>query len=183
METEKVDYAIGDWVIHCQYGVGQIKAIEDKPIFDGKKGRKEFFRVSTNNGEFWFPASDDQNARVRAVATPRQFKRSLQVLRQPPKLEDAEKGELREKISAIYSNVALAPMVELIRELFARNKVKNISVDEERALNKFTKHLIMEYAQVMDVELDIAREKLYSALERNERDANEKFFFGHRNSI
>ncbi len=179
MDTENLVYSITDWVVHCQYGVGQIVALENKPIFDGKKGRKDFFRVLTKNGVFWFPATGIDNERVRAIATPRQFKRTLEVLQRPPQLVEAEKGELREKISVIYSNAALAPMVELARELFARNKVKNISVDEERALSKFTKQMIMEYAQIMGVEIEVARKKLHSFLRKSERDANEKFFLAY----
>ena len=49
-------FTTGDWVVHLYYGVGQIKAIEEKPI-DGEK--QDCYKVKTKNSTFWFPTIDE----------------------------------------------------------------------------------------------------------------------------
>lgn len=178
MGSMRREFSVGDWVIHCRYGVGQITAVEERPLYDGTKRRRRCFKVETQNGEFWFPIDNNDNPRIRSIATPNKFQRALRNLRRPPQNINAHKSEFRKKISEVRSNVSLAPMICLARDLFARNQLKKLSVDEDRALNKFTEHLIMEYAVSYGIEIGEARSKLFSMLRESDREVNEKFFFG-----
>lgn len=178
MGSIRREYSIGDWVIHCQYGVGQIIAIEERPFYDGKKRRRSCYKVATQKGEFWFLLDNNDNPRVRSIASPKRLLRVLRKLRRPPQDIEAHKSEFKKKISKVRSDVSLSPMVCLVRDLFARNQVKNLSVDEDRALNKFTEHLIMEYAVSMEMDIGLARSQLHTMIRESDRKANHKFFFG-----
>ena len=63
MEQE-IQYSIGEWVVHSQYGVGQIKKTEVMP-FHGEQ--TECFRVQVKDGAFWFPTNTSENPRIRPV--------------------------------------------------------------------------------------------------------------------
>ena len=54
-------FAVGDWIVHKWYGIGQIKKIEKKPI-EGEKVR--VFNVAIEDGAFFVPVNDEDNPRV-----------------------------------------------------------------------------------------------------------------------
>jgi|SaaInl7_200m_RNA_FD_contig_61_627124_length_1442_multi_6_in_0_out_0_1 RNA polymerase-interacting CarD/CdnL/TRCF family regulator len=178
MASQADQYSIGKWVVHCRYGVGQITAIEDKPFYDGENRKRSCYKVETNNGDFWFSADQSDNPRIRTIATPRQFRLVLKKLKKPPQHLEADKSVLKQMITQLRTNVELEPMVGLVRELFARNQIKTLSTDEDQALNKYTKHLTMEYAVSFEMDVRAAKSELLSMLRASDREAGEKFFFG-----
>ena len=71
-------YTIDDWVVHTHYGVGQIKRIEVKPIHGEDT---KCFKVTTKDGTFWFPTTDDDNPRIRPVASKEIIHKVVKTLR------------------------------------------------------------------------------------------------------
>ncbi len=175
-------YAISDWVVHCSYGVGQITAIEEKPLYDGEVCRRDCYRVETTDGVYWFPVDQTDNQRIRLIATPRQLRRVLHVLKQPAESDEVQKPELKAKISRVRSNAALEPVVCLLQELFALNRERKLNLEEERTLKRLTKHLIVEYARSMEIKMAAARSMVFKMLSESDREANRKFFFGLNSS-
>jgi len=182
MASQAAQYSIGDWVVHCQYGVGQIMAREEKPLYDGTDRKQSCYKVETDDGEFWFPADQSQNPRIRAIASQPKFRKVLKKLRDKPQHLDADKFVIKQQITQLSDNAELETMVQLVRELLARNQIKTLNTDEDRALNKFSKHLTMEYAVIMGLEVDVAKSDLLAMLHSSDRIAGEKFFYGLGNS-
>ena len=58
MEQE-IQYSIGEWIVHSQHGVGQIKKIETMPLH-GKQ--TECFKVQVKGGTFWFPTNSTETS-------------------------------------------------------------------------------------------------------------------------
>lgn len=182
MSSSDREYSVGDWIVHCRYGVGKVIGIEQKPIYDGKKTRKECYKVETDDGNYWFAIEQRDNPRVRPLSSLRVLRRALKALNEPPQFMDASKSEIKQRISMVNSNAELEPLIQLVRELFARNQHNNLNVDEDRALAKYTKHLISEYSISAGIEVTDARKELYAMLNDSNQGINEKYFFGLGNS-
>ena len=89
MEQNAQQYSIGQWVVHSQYGVGQIKQIERVPLHGNMEEKEKCFTVQTKEGVFWFPVNQNDNPRVRPITSEKKFKEALETLQEPP--EDIER--------------------------------------------------------------------------------------------
>ena len=74
MEQNAQQYSIGQWVVHSQYGVGQIKQIERVPLHGNMEEKEKCFTVQTKEGVFWFPVNQNDNPRVRPITSEKKFK-------------------------------------------------------------------------------------------------------------
>ena len=55
MSTSQDTFSKGDWIVHANYGIGQIKAKETKVL---EQEKQAFYRVKTFDGVYWLPALD-----------------------------------------------------------------------------------------------------------------------------
>ena len=145
-------YDIGQWVVHCRYGVGQIKKIESIPLHGDTQTKELCFQVQTRDGIFWFPVEPQENPRVRPVVTKRKLVTSLETLKEPPEDTDAHHNELRIRINNAQTDVSMKTTIRLIRDLSARNAIKKLNILEERTLRRHTNRLVREWALCMDVD-------------------------------
>jgi RNA polymerase-interacting CarD/CdnL/TRCF family regulator len=152
MSEGNQSYDIGQWVVHSQYGVGQIKQIEKMPLHGDIKTKQKCFQVQTQNGIFWFPVEQKNNPRLRPITTQEKLTRSLKVLQEPPEDTDAHHNILKGRINEAQKDGSLKTSIELVRDLSARNTIKKLNILEERALKLHTERLIREWSLCMDLD-------------------------------
>ena len=113
-------FKVGDWLIHINYGVGQIVGVEEKSLYGEKK---LFYRVCAqeNNGVFWVPIDQaTENERIRPLVTRNRLQEALALLQKPPRAMSEENKIRKERIFTARSNGRLLPIARLIRDLSAR---------------------------------------------------------------
>ena len=163
METN-ILYSVGDWVVHKLYGVGQIKGVEARPIHGESM---KCFRVKTKDSTFWFPATDDENPRIRPVASEKIIERVIKTLRRKASSLDTDRKYWKEQISEVQSGGDLISISKLIRDLSAQQVLRKLNQSEERALDYFRERLLREWAAIMRVDVKQIQPKLNAYIQES----------------
>ncbi|MBU1662619.1 MAG: hypothetical protein KKD28_14235 [Chloroflexi bacterium] len=176
MTETRLQYSIGDWVVHRQYGVGQVKKIEVKPI-QGEQAK--CFKVKTKDCLFWFPINKPNNPRVRRVASQEVVQKAIQVLRNKPCQLDTDKKHLKGQIDHVQSDGDVLAISKLIRDLSAQQAIRKLNHSEENALGRFKERLLREWAASMQIKVEKIRPILHAYLQESKSkimidDSNEK---------
>ncbi|MFQ5943236.1 MAG: CarD family transcriptional regulator [Anaerolineales bacterium] len=155
-------YSKGDWLVHPSYGIGQVKKVEKKRI-EGEK--IEFYRVEGEHSTYWLPVKEPEGSRVRRLATKRQFRKAIKLLKKAPKEMDPDHTQRRSRIKEVMSTGSLNSVVRAIRDLSARNTDNRLSDTERRSLEQFIDSLVEEWAIAEEIEPHEARIELQAMLD------------------
>lgn len=156
------EYTKGEWVVHPAYGVGQVHKKETKKV-DGKE--IEFYRVEGDQTTYWLHANEPSESNVRRLATSKEVRRALRLLRKPPKEMDSNFRERRKRISEVIAKGSLRSLVRLIRDLWGRKRAKRLSDTEHIALQRSMDRLTAEWAVAESVSPEDAQAELISILD------------------
>lgn len=154
-------YSKGDWLVHPSYGIGRVTKLEKKRI-EGKK--IEFYRVEGEHAIYWLPVEGLQSSRVRRLASRRQFRKALKLLKRTPREMDPDHTKRRTRIKDVMTNGSLRSVVRAIRDLSARNTENRLSDTERRSLEQFIDGLVEEWAIAEEIEAHAARTELKEML-------------------
>ena len=153
MEQE-AHFSIGEWVVHSQYGVGQIKKTEVMPLH-GK--HTECFKVQVRDGAFWFPTNEAENPRIRPVASQEIISKVIKNLRRKPGNIDHDKKYWTQRIKDVPLDSDLVTISKLIRDLSAQKALKRLNDTQIRALSKFKERLVFEWSAITGVVIEEIR--------------------------
>jgi RNA polymerase-interacting CarD/CdnL/TRCF family regulator len=170
MTEQDQTYAIGDWVVHLTYGVGQVKKIEKKPIGDTIK---KCYHVRTDDGVFWLPIDNDDNVRVRPIAGPIRIQRALNFLKEAPKKMAANFQSRRKRIQRVSLDGDLNTDLKLVRDLNARQFKKGLNATEQNAFNTIVKRFLQEWSLSKGIEIGEAHEMLERYLKESRQKAKQ----------
>lgn len=149
-------YEPGDWVVHCHYGVGRIKAAERK-----RMGGKEttYFRIEMADSLIWIPVGTMDNGKIRSVAKKTDFQRAIEVLTRQPGEMDSNINIRRVRINEVITENKPITTARLVRDMFARQQTKGtLNETERRAYRALCGRLIQEWAVCMEIEVETARD-------------------------
>lgn len=162
-------YSNGDWLVHPSYGIGQVKKIEKKRI----EGRKiKFYRVEGEHSTYWLPVEELEGSRVRRLASRRQFRKAIELLKSAPREMDPDHTKRRSRIKDVMTTGSLRSVVRAIRDLSARNTEKRLSDTERRSLEQFIDGLVEEWAIAEGIEAHAARSELKDMLDVGSSGSN-----------
>ncbi len=170
MTEQDQTYAIGDWVVHLTYGVGQVKKIEKKPIGGTMK---KCYHVRTDDGVFWLPIDNDDNVRVRPIAGPKRIQRALNFLKKAPKKMAANFQSRRKRIQRVSLDGDLNTDLKLVRDLNARQFKKGLNATEQNAFNMIVKRFLKEWSLSKGIEIGEAHEMLERYLKESRQKAKQ----------
>ena len=161
-KEENRSYSEGMWIVHANYGVGQIIRYEEKQL--GGKNRS-YYRVEGDNATFWFsPDRAGSTKRVRPVATRGKLKEAIKVMAErPQKLAPTHKERVTQ-IQKIVSTGSLIPIAGLIRDLSYQAVERKLSNPEQETLENLQKRLVKEWSVVFDVKPEEAQTKINESL-------------------
>ncbi len=153
----------GEWIVHKQYGVGQIKGVEMKNI--GGETRK-YFRVKISSGVYWLPATKLPDY-VRFVSTKYKLFNALRSIRHTPEALPKDYKLRNKQVAKRAEGATLQAKGELIRDLHARrySERSNTSIIDERQLTMLRQQFLREMAVILDIDFEEAESRLDKALE------------------
>lgn len=157
-------YAVGDWMVHLIYGVGQVRRLEIKPI--GSVDRL-CYRVRTEDGVFWLPADNADNERVRSIASPNRIQRALEALRRAPRKMATNFQARRKHIREVSLDGDLKSDLKLVRDLNARQLRKGLNITEQEAFDTIVKRFLQEWSLSKGIEIQEARQRLHRYLQES----------------
>jgi RNA polymerase-interacting CarD/CdnL/TRCF family regulator len=164
MSDQKQMYAVGDWLVHLIYGVGQVTKLETRPI----RGVKQMcYRVRTDDSTFWLPINNADNQRVRSIAGPKRIQRALEALRKAPQKMATNFQTRRKRIRRVSLDGDLNTDLKLVRDLNGRQFRKGLNSTEQDAFDSIVKRFLKEWSLSRGIEIQEARMRLNRFLEES----------------
>lgn len=157
--NKALNYAQGDWIVHCYHGIGHIEAIEEKRIGD-QEGT--YFRIKMANSVLWMPVEQMDSEQIRPIASKTQFQEAVEALRQPPKGMASNLNKRQARIKRVTANNLPEETARLIRDLRARRRERKggLNQGERRALRDLTKRFLQEWSLCVGLTMGQARRRL-----------------------
>ncbi len=169
--NEALNYAEGDWIVHCYHGIGQIEAIEEKRIGD-QEGT--YFRIKMADSVLWMSIEQMDNEQLRPIVNETRFQEALEVLRKPPKGMASNLNKRQARIKRVTANNLPKETARLIRDLRARRREKKgLNQTERRALRDLTKRFLQEWSLCVGLTMGQARRRLNRQLYWKRKAAQE----------
>ena len=157
--ANKKVYAPGDWIVHSNYGVGQITGLERKRL----AGEDVlYFRVDGDNGIFWLPVQMAETMdRVRPVASKRRLKEAIKALGEKPDKLELNYKQREARIKETRSESLLVPIAQLVRDMTYWASQKKLTLKEQDTLDELTNRLVKEWSVVSEIQPQKAKSKLH----------------------
>lgn len=155
-------YAIHDWIVHRNYGVGQVVKIEVKPVHGE---RTECFRVKTRDGVYWLPLDHLDTPRIRPVASPERVNKAIQELHNSDLTLDPDRFYWKGRIEEVKENGDMVAISQLVRDLSLLRTQRRLNQTEESALKLLTERLLGEWSACLHKDIDRLRQTLYTTLQ------------------
>ena len=162
MSSKEESFSKGDWIVHANYGVGQVKR-KEKKVLEGDK--KTFFRVKTFNGVYWLPVKNIAAPRIRRLASEYQIKKALSFIRKPPVKLPKDYKRRTKQITEALQDGSLYTMAKVIRDLHGRKVTVKLNQTDISLLEKITQRFLNEWSVVAGEEVEVLEEKLNTALQ------------------
>ena len=155
---ESDTFSAKDWVVHSNYGIGQIKAIEVKGI-SGEES--SYYRIQTSNSTFWMPVDKMDSDLLRALSTPEEIREAVAVVQRPPKEMSSDFRTRQGRIRKARMRNRPKTLARLVRDLRARRQEKGVlNSTELSAFHNLKKQLAEEWAIVMDIKTEVVQSRL-----------------------
>ncbi|MCP4356824.1 MAG: hypothetical protein GY796_02255 [Chloroflexi bacterium] len=151
-------YSKEDWIVHSQFGIGQIKGVDVKNI-SGEES--DYYRIKTTNSTFWMPVKQMESDVLRPLSTPKEIKQAITILKEPP-VEMSSNYKIRQnRIRQVRIQNTPEAIAELIRDLRAHRREKGVLNSSERsAFRALKQRLVEEWALVTDEKTEMIATKL-----------------------
>jgi RNA polymerase-interacting CarD/CdnL/TRCF family regulator len=157
------DYAIGDWIVHTNYGVGQIKEVEAKCI-SGEE--KRYYRVEAADSTFWIPFDQMDSDLLRPLCSEKEIQAAIDTLQKPAEELPANLKSRQSHIQDLVQRNTPRAIARLIRDLRGLKRKKGVlNNSESSALRTILQRFAREWAVVSGVSSDTTMSNLEKLLD------------------
>lgn len=161
MSMMSTPFQPGEWIVHRQFGIGQIAGIEEKRISGEQTA---YCRLDTTEGTIWVPVSALDTERFRPVATRGELEEAILVLQSPAGEMAARFDERKQRIHEVRAEHCLMETAGLVRDLWVRQIEKSLTIAEQRALRHLVACFLREWSLCLGVGVDEAEQQMYGVL-------------------
>lgn len=153
----------GDWIVHANYGLGQVKG-EDKKVLAGEE--QEYYKVQTRSATYWLPKDRLDADSIREVASSKKFRQALSEIKKQPETMHKDYRKRRARIADVISRNSVVGFATLIRDLYWRRKQKNLNENEKHALDLLKERFAREWSIASGIKEAEALSKLEKTLSK-----------------
>ena len=162
---KKSKYKIGQFIIHHQFGVGEISNITEKGLGED---RKLFYKVKTKKNTYWLPVGNEDSNRIEPLRDKKQFEKALDIIASKPKKiaknHNSRKTEIRER----WNDGSLESRARLLRDLNGRAIRKHLNFYERQTLKDIRTQMIDEWVLVKpSLERKEAKKRIQCAMKES----------------
>ncbi len=136
-------FSKGDWIVHHRYGIGRIRRTEQKVL---SKNKAKYLRVETEESVFWVPVEEELNGRIRPLSSPSQLREAINSFKKPAVKMASNYKQRRQRINEAIVTNTLLMRCEVLRDLFAFQETKPLSMGEKQVLELFQNLLLQEWS-------------------------------------
>jgi RNA polymerase-interacting CarD/CdnL/TRCF family regulator len=156
-------FQIGDWVVHCNHGLGQVLAIEERT---NNNKTALYYMVQLKDLTIWVPADENLNSRLRFPVSSEELRRLLATLSGPAEklLDDRRQRNLQ--LLEMLKDGSVESMCRVLRNLAAHRHHRSWSEYDSALMSRVQKALIGEWSFILSVsplDAEVELQKLMSA--------------------
>lgn len=156
-------YEVGAKVVYPLHGVGIINSIEEKTVL-GETRSYYIIKLAISDMTVMIPTERSEELGLRLVVTDHDVKKALKLINSGfIEMEEDWKTRYQHNFEKIKSG-SILDVAEVVRNLFHRNKVKELSIMEKKLYENAYRLLVDEISYVKDMEKEdvqnIVSEKL-----------------------
>jgi CarD family transcriptional regulator len=157
-------YSLGDKVVYPLHGVGVIDSIEDKTVL-GEKRSYYVIKLAISDMTVMIPTNKSEDLGLRLVVSDRDANKALKVIgSETTEMEEDWKSRYQQNFEKIKSG-SILNVAEVVRNLFHRNKVKELSIMEKKLYENAYRLLVDEISYVKDLEREKVQNLVAQGLE------------------
>ncbi|NJD60961.1 MAG: hypothetical protein C3F13_09495 [Anaerolineales bacterium] len=156
-----MSFRIGDNVIHCTFGLGQITQIEEK-VINGKPER--CYVVKMNDMTIWVPIDDPEQNSLRIPTPPDEFVKTLPILTSPNEQLLDDRLLRRKQLVDQLKDGQLASICRVVRDLSYYKRSSKLNDQEKSILDRAVKSLLTEWIFSLGTTQNQAHEAMESML-------------------
>ena len=158
-----MDFKIGDWVVHCTYGLGQVLAIEERTF--GEKITL-YYMVKVSDLTIWVPADENLKSRLRFPTSESGFKKLLNTLSSPAEKLPDDYRLRNVHLHEMLKDGRAESLCKVIRDLAAYRHARSWSEHDSALMKRTQKSLIGEWSFIRSVTPHEAEIELNQSLAR-----------------
>lgn len=157
-------YEVGAKVVYPLHGVGVIHSIEDKVVL-GEQRSYYIIKLAISDMTVMIPVEKSEELGLRLVVTDREVKEALKLIRgETTDVEEDWKTRFQRNFEKMKSG-SIQDIAEVVRNLFHRNKVKELSIMEKKLYENAYRLLVDEIAYVKDIDKEEVQNMIAEGLE------------------
>jgi CarD family transcriptional regulator len=155
---------LGDKVVYPVHGVGVINSIEDKTVL-GEKRSYYVIKLAISDMTVMIPTNKSEDLGLRLVVSDRVATKALKIIgSETTEMEEDWKSRYQQNFEKIKSG-SILNVAEVVRNLFHRNKVKELSIMEKKLYENAYRLLVDEISYVKDLEREKVQNLVAQGLE------------------
>lgn len=163
-EREAKMYTLGEKVVYPLHGVGVINSIEDRTVL-GEKRSYYIIKLAISDMTVMIPTNKSEQLGLRTIVSDRDVHKALKLMNgQITDMEEDWKARYQHNFEKMKSG-SIFDVAEVVRNLFHRNKVKELSIMEKKLYENAFRLLVDEISYVKDMEKEEVQNILAERLE------------------
>ncbi|MBI3161593.1 MAG: hypothetical protein IPG44_18090 [Anaerolineales bacterium] len=143
-----MDYQVGDWVVHCNHGLGRVLAIEERTNNDQTI---LYYKVQLTDLTIWVPADENQDKRLRLPTSKTEFDRLLSTLSGPAEQLLTDRRQRNLQLLEMLKDGTVESLCRVLRNLSAHRQHRSWSEYDSALLKRVQKALIGEWSFVSSI--------------------------------
>lgn len=155
-------FQIGDKVIHWNYGLGEIRQMDEKIIHDRQR---DCYIVSCGDLMIWVPIDDAGQCSLRPPTPADEFNHLFDILKSPGEPLPEDRAERRLQLLDKLKEGSLATVCHLVRDLSGFGLDKKLNDQERSILQRAKNFLLAEWVFSLSVPLHQAQQEMGQLLE------------------
>jgi len=155
-------FHVGDKVIHCTHGLGEIVQIDHKIIRDRPT---DCYVVRIQDMLIWIPIDDPQQQSLRLPAQPEEFVGLSAILTSPGEQLQEDRLLRKDQLLTQMRDGQLASICRVVRDLTQFKRIKKLNDQESSILERATNSLLTEWSLSLGVSENQAQLAMTKLLE------------------
>jgi len=137
-----MSFQIGDKVIHCSFGFGEITQIELKTI----NGEAEnCYVVQMSDMTIWIPIDDSEQTYLRVPTPPKEFMETLPIFTSPNENLSEDRVLRKKNLSDRLKDGQLSSICRVVRDLSYYRRGSKLNDQEKSILERAINSLLAEW--------------------------------------
>jgi len=132
-------FKIGDWVVHCTHGLGQILAIEERTI---NEITGPYYKIQVADLTIWIPMDENLESRLRLPNDAAGFMESISVLSEPAESLPSDYRLRNLQLHDMLKDGGVEAYCKVIRDLSAYSQGR-ASSDHDNTLMKYVQGILI----------------------------------------